>query len=100
GKSHANCPFFLRRTIEECSGYKRKRPGARPGRFVWDPDDDLLSRGIPRTIIGATPFHGPVRDGKAWFQRAVLVRNSVASRVHSDNPSEARGPAFRKKRGS
>ena len=45
-----------------------------------DPDDDLLSHGIPRTIIGATPFHGPVRDGKAWFQRAMVVRNSVVSR--------------------
>src|SRR5215510_9104286 len=44
-----------------------------------DPDDDLLSHGIPRTIIGATPFHGPVRDGKAWFQRAMVVRNSVVN---------------------
>ena len=29
------------------------------------------------TIIGATSFHGPVRDGKAWDQRAMVVRNSV-----------------------
>ena len=26
------------------------------------------------TIIGAPPFHGPVRDGKGWFQRAKVVR--------------------------
>jgi hypothetical protein len=26
------------------------------------------------TIIGANPFHGPVRDGKAWFQAAVAAR--------------------------
>ena len=26
------------------------------------------------TIIGAPPFHGPVRDGKGWFQRAMVVR--------------------------
>ena len=30
---------------------------------------------IPRTIIGAAAFHGPVRDGKAWFHRAMVVRN-------------------------
>jgi hypothetical protein len=26
------------------------------------------------TIIGANPFHGPVRDGKGWFQAAVAAR--------------------------
>jgi hypothetical protein len=26
------------------------------------------------TIIGANPFHGPVRDGKAWVQAAVAAR--------------------------
>jgi hypothetical protein len=26
------------------------------------------------TIIGAVVFHGPVRDGKGWFQDAVFVR--------------------------
>jgi hypothetical protein len=25
------------------------------------------------TIIGANSFHGPVRDGKAWFQAAVAA---------------------------
>ena len=42
--------------------------------FAWVPDNDLLSRGIPRTIIGVLPFHGPVRDGKEWFQQAKVVR--------------------------
>src|SRR5207244_9933722 len=28
----------------------------------WESGTDLLSRGIPRAIIGAAPFHGPVRD--------------------------------------
>ena len=32
---------------------------------------------IPRTIIGAAAFHGPVREGKEWFHRAMVVRNSV-----------------------
>ncbi len=26
------------------------------------------------TIIGAVSFHGPVRDGKVWFQDAMVVR--------------------------
>ena len=26
------------------------------------------------TIIGANPFHGPVRDGKAWVQAAMAAR--------------------------
>ena len=25
------------------------------------------------TIIGANPFHGPVRDGKEWFQAAIAA---------------------------
>ena len=44
------------------------------GFWVGISDDDLLSRGIPRTIIGAASFHGPVRYGKAWGQRAMVVR--------------------------
>ena len=59
---------------------KQKAQALRPGLFtVGDSDDDLLSRGIPRTIIGAASFHGPVRDGKAWFQRAMVVREDDAS---------------------
>ena len=27
-----------------------------------------------RTIIGVLLFHGPVRDGKGWFQKAMVVR--------------------------
>ncbi len=42
--------------------------------LAWVPDDDLLSRGLGRTIIGVLPFHGPVRDGKGWVQQAVVVR--------------------------
>ena len=28
-----------------------------------------------RTIIGAELFHGPVRDGKGWFQLAMVTRH-------------------------
>ena len=27
-----------------------------------------------RTIIGVLLFHGPVRDGKGWGQKAMVVR--------------------------
>ena len=29
------------------------------------------------TIIGATAFHGPVRDGKGWFHRAMVIRHDL-----------------------
>ena len=31
--------------------------------------------GDVRTIIGVPLFHGPVRDGKEWYQRAMVVRH-------------------------
>lgn len=33
--------------------------------------------GRPPTIIGADAFHGPVRDGKAWFRIAMAARQIV-----------------------
>ena len=32
-----------------------------------------------RNIIGAASFHGPVRDGKGWGQRAMVARNSAVA---------------------
>ena len=29
-----------------------------------------------RTIIGAKSFHGPVRDGKEWYQLAMVIRHN------------------------
>jgi hypothetical protein len=29
-----------------------------------------------RTIIGAESFHCPVRDGKEWYQLAMVVRHN------------------------
>jgi len=31
------------------------------------------------TIIGAKSFHGPVRDGKGWFQLAMAIRRNLAT---------------------
>jgi hypothetical protein len=28
------------------------------------------------TIIGATSFHGPVRDGKGWVQSAIAAKRN------------------------
>ena len=28
------------------------------------------------TIIGAESFHGPVRDGKGWYQLAMVIRHN------------------------
>ncbi len=33
-----------------------------------------------RTIIGAELFHGPVRDGKGWFQLAMVTRHEGLQR--------------------
>src|SRR6266849_5769541 len=57
-------------------GMEKKKALRLEGLSFWESGADLLSRGIPRTIIGAAPFHGPVRDGKAWFQSALGTRHS------------------------
>ena len=35
---------------------------------------DLLSHTVKCNIIGAVLFHGPVREGKGWFQDAMDTR--------------------------
>ena len=42
------------------------------------------------TIIGANPFHGPVRDGKAWVQAAMAARLTLGSPLERDVPPSAR----------
>ncbi len=32
-----------------------------------------------RTIIGAKSFHCPVRDGKEWYQLAMVIRHNLVS---------------------
>ena len=32
------------------------------------------------TIIGAKSFHGPVRDGKGWYQLAIVIRHNLLIR--------------------
>ena len=33
-----------------------------------------------RTIIGAKSFHGPVRDGKEWYQLAMVTRHNLCAK--------------------
>ena len=35
---------------------------------------DLLSHTVKCNIIGAVSFHGPVREGKGWYQDAMDTR--------------------------
>ena len=39
---------------------------------------DLLSHTVKCNIIGAVSFHGPVRDGKGWYQDAMDTRLKLA----------------------
>jgi hypothetical protein len=67
----------------------KARPRRWPGfRIYRVPDDDLLSHAKEHTIIGATPFHGPVRDGKGWDQSAMVVRESCGLCRSGLNPCD------------
>ena len=57
----------------------KKAHPLRDGLSHWEPGSVLLSHGIPRTIIGAEAFHGPVRDGKAWDHLAIATRQNWLS---------------------
>jgi hypothetical protein len=45
-----------------------------------------------RTIIGVESFHGPVRDGKGWYQLAMVIRHKggvvVGLRHHNQSGEE------------
>src|SRR5665647_375234 len=40
-----------------------------------------------RTIIGAKSFHCPVRDGKEWYQLAMVIRHNFLTGCRNDNLS-------------
>jgi hypothetical protein len=47
-----------------------------------------------RTIIGVESFHGPVRDGKGWYQLAMIIRHDLlpcaALGAHSQSGKKSR----------
>ena len=54
---------------------KQKPPTGKPeGAIEGESGADLLSHTVKCNIIGAVPFHGPVRDGKGWYQDAMGTR--------------------------
>src|SRR2546426_11456634 len=54
-----------------CNTRQKARACARAF-HLWESGTDLLSRGIPRAIIGAAPFHG--RHSYAHFSRSRMAR--------------------------
>ncbi len=42
-----------------------------------------------RTIIGAKSFHCPVRDGKEWYQLAMVIRHNWLTDCPKNNPSNS-----------
>ena len=41
-----------------------------------------------RTIIGAKSFHCPVRDGKEWYQLAMVIRHNLVLGCFCEQPGE------------
>ncbi len=41
-----------------------------------------------RTIIGAKSFHCPVRDGKEWYQLAMVIRHNLLTGCFLGQPIE------------
>ena len=41
-----------------------------------------------RTIIGAESFHCPVRDGKEWYQLAMVIRHNLVLGCFCEQPGE------------
>ena len=41
-----------------------------------------------RTIIGAKSFHCPVRDGKEWYQLAMVIRHNLLTDCSIEQPIE------------
>ena len=73
------CLKKLGRLLRECnkaSPKQKARPRLR-GRASWFGVAVTYFRVQMHTIIGANPFHGPVRDGKAWFQIAIAATWTV-----------------------
>ena len=75
-----------RRREEERRVGIKKAPNGRLGAFA----DNCLTityfhTGFS-TIIGAESFHGPVRDGKGWFQLAMVIRHNLSVARNTSNP--------------
>ena len=61
----------------KCKNLQTKRPAPSRERALYFGVAVTYFRVRMHTIIGANPFHGPVRDGKAWFQVAIAATWTV-----------------------
>jgi hypothetical protein len=59
--------------LKICKAPKQKSPAPLAGSGLGFGVAVTYFRVRMHTIIGANPFHGPVRDGKAWFQVAIAA---------------------------
>ena len=73
-KKDLNCLLQMRHSEFECQklSTKKARPLVGNGPSVIGVAVTYFRMRM-HTIIGANPFHGPVRDGKAWFQVAIAA---------------------------
>ena len=76
--------------LHHCRDRKRKSPTPRGIGLCLDGVAVTYFRVRMHTIIGANPFHGPVRDGKAWVQAAMAARLTLGSPLERDVPPSAR----------
>ena len=67
-------PFVPEFSREKCKNLQSKKPDPSRDRASWIGLAVTYFRMRMHTIIGANPFHGPVRDGKEWFQVAIAAR--------------------------
>jgi hypothetical protein len=67
--------FFLQNTYEGV--LKKKAPAFLPELlYITSLTITYFHTGCS-TIIGAELFHGPVRDGKGWYQLAMVIRHNL-----------------------
>ena len=73
--------------VELDGDYKKKSPDSfEPGDFRNNSLTMTYFHTGCSTIIGAKSFHGPVRDGKGWYQLAMVIRHDLlAVRVQWDH---------------
>ena len=72
--------------------YKAQTPRYTGYEGVWGAGKSLtmtyFHTGI-RTIIGAKSFHCPVRDGKEWYQLAMVIRHNLLLSSCDDCPANS-----------
>ena len=88
---HSSVKFFLQNTVSRCrlpafrgavftalSQYFEEKSADVCRRFSRETSLTItyFHTGFS-TIIGAKSFHGPVRDGKGWYQLAMVIRHNL-----------------------